>query len=149
MPEEDAFTPGAAMAVAYLSVTKITGSGEPVEPLATLDKYNMKNQDTPSVTQNILNNSEFGLPRYKHKMNPNAIKDLGPGWKLQGLADVIFDKAVPITVGATHSFTSSGSLREERKSEPLSANALKTQVPTAAICLAIGFFIGLCVGSRR
>jgi hypothetical protein len=149
MPEIDDFTPGAAMAIAYLSVTKITGSGEPIEPLATLDKYNMKNEDTPSVKQNILNNTEFGLPHYKHKMDPNAIKDLTPGWKLQGLADVIFDNAVPVSAVAAHSFARADSLREERTAATSATGSLPTQLPTAAICLSIGFFVGLWLGSRR
>ncbi len=95
MPEED-FTPGAAIAIAYLSVTDITGSGSPVEPLATLNKYNMRGQDVISVQDNILNNNEFGLPHYDQTMNPNAIKDLSPGWSLQRLADVIFGNARPL-----------------------------------------------------
>lgn len=97
MPEIEELTPGEAMAIAHRSVTDITGSGEPIEPLAALSKYNMKNEDSPSVRQNILNSKVFGLPHYKHKMNPNAIKDLSPGWTLQELADIIFDNAEPVT----------------------------------------------------
>lgn len=95
MPEEE-FTPGEAIAVAYLSVTDITGSGSPLDPLVTLDKYNMRGQDVISVQDNILNNNEFGLPHHQQTMNRNAIKDLSPGWVLQKLADVIFDNATPL-----------------------------------------------------
>lgn len=104
MPVED-FTPGAAIAIAYRSVTDITGSGEPIEPLFTLDKYNMRGQDVISVQDNILNNNTFGLPHFGQTMNPNAIKDLTPSFTLQHLADVIFDNAAPLAAPQIASVT--------------------------------------------
>lgn len=91
----ETFTPGAAMNIAYISVTSTTGSHSPVEPLFTLAKYNAHDPDLPSIKDKILNNKESGLPHYQRTMNPNALKDLGTGWSLQKLADLIFDESVP------------------------------------------------------
>lgn len=92
------FNSGHAMDIAYKSVTKTTGSSSPVEPGATLDKYNMRDADTPSVKGKILNNDSYGLPKYHRTMDPNALNGLDPGWELQELADVIYDQSVPSAV---------------------------------------------------
>lgn len=91
----DNFTPGAAMTIAYKSVTTTTGSHSPVEPTATLAQYNAHDQDLPSIRDKILNNKEFGLPHYQRTMDPNALKDMSTGWTLQKLADLIFDESTP------------------------------------------------------
>ena len=87
------FTPGAAINIAYQSVTTTTGSGEPVEPLASLAKYNAKGADIPAIRDKVMNNTDFGLPLYHKTMDPNALKDMSPAWTLQKLADVIFNEA--------------------------------------------------------
>jgi hypothetical protein len=87
------FTPGAAMNIAYKSVTATTGSAEPVEPLAKLAQYNVKDPDLPAITDTILNDGEIGLPPYQRKMDGNALKDMTPGWTLQKLADIIYDES--------------------------------------------------------
>ena len=90
------FTPGAALNVAYQSVIATTGSTEPVEPLATLTKYNAVAQDMPAIRERILTDAGFGLPFHDRTMNANALKDLSPGWTLQKLADIVFDESNPL-----------------------------------------------------
>jgi hypothetical protein len=90
------FNSGNAMDIAYKSVTKTTGSGEPVTPSATLAQYNAKDSDLPSIKNKILNNSSYGLPKYNRTMDPNALNGLTSGWTLQELADLIYDDSVPV-----------------------------------------------------
>ena len=92
------FTPGAAMHIAYRSVTATTGSGSPVTPLATLRQYNALAQDFPAIRSRILNDNGFGLPLYGRTMDPNALKDMSTGWTLQKLADLVYDESTPLPV---------------------------------------------------
>ena len=92
------FTPGAAMHIAYRSVTTTTGSGSPVTPLATLAQYNALAQDLPAIRSRILNDNSYGLPLYRRTMDPNALKDMSTGWTLQKLADIVYDESTPIPV---------------------------------------------------
>src|SRR5207244_1102150 len=89
------FNSGDAMDIAYKSVTKTTGSTSPVDPQATLAQYNAQNADIPSIKNKILNNADYGLPKYQRTMNPNALNGLAPDWPLQDLADVIYDRSYP------------------------------------------------------
>jgi hypothetical protein len=92
---DDDFTPGIAMAIAYRSVTSITGSTRPIEPLTTLDKYNVHDEDLISIEDAVINNNEFGLVHFSHTMNPNALNNIGSDSTLQDLADVIFEESKP------------------------------------------------------
>lgn len=92
------FTPGAAMNIAYRSVTATTGSAEPIDPLGKLSQYNAVDQDIPAIRARIRTDHEFGLPRYAHDINGNALKDMSTQWSLQQLADVIFDESTPVAM---------------------------------------------------
>ena len=92
---DDNFTPGIAMAIAYRSVTSITGSTRPIEPLTTLDKYNVHNEDLISIEDAVINNHEFGLVHFSRTMNLNALNNVGSDSTLQDLADVIFEESEP------------------------------------------------------
>lgn len=93
MPEE--FTPGNATDVAHKCTIAATLNNHPLRPNETLAEYGVStNEQILLIKTRIRTNSDFGLPHHGRSIDPNALKDLDPDWRIADLSNVILDESI-------------------------------------------------------
>jgi hypothetical protein len=145
------FTPGDAMFVAHQCVVHTTGSGEPAKPDATLDQYNVQTQQhLQGVRSRVRTNSDFGLPHFNRRIDPNALKDIATDTVMQELADLIFfqsfDVSQPLPTSAASASLPEFNVSDRGPLQAVSDFTRDNPMPALMIAASAGMLVGILFG---